>query len=99
MKQLNDKELSKITNNDLEFNLAEANVRAARLEIKIIEQQMKLISYEMEKKRQNLDTLMRRESQARDQRADMLKTIAKKKGLSPGWGFNPDSGEIIEGEV
>ena len=98
MKLLNDKELSKITINDLEAELAAERVKSARLQVLVLELRMKCLASDVEKAKNQVCDLQRAEAQAREARSSMLQTIAKKKGLAPGWGFNPDNGEIIEGE-
>ena len=98
MKQLNDKELAKINLNDLDFELASEKLKSAVLETKILELQSRLLAHEMEKKKNQVAELRKIEAEKREIKQDFLKTIAKKKDLAPGWGFNPDNGQIVEGD-
>ena len=97
-KKLNDKELHRINELDAAVELAKEKLKSTILETKIIEMQTRILAFEMEKKKAHLEILRKEESNNKEVRADFLKQIAKKKGLPNGWGFNPDSGEIIEGE-
>lgn len=96
MKTLNDKELAVINSSDMKVNLSSEKSKVSFLKIRNMELQMKLLSMEIAAEKNTLETLRSEEANAKIERADNLKIIAKKKSLKDGWGFNPDSGEIIE---
>jgi hypothetical protein len=96
MKSLNDKELSAIELASLKEQLAKQELITCNLEIKVLDLQMKNVSLTMMQKKNDLENLRNAEANARMNRAETLKLIAKKKALKEGWGYNPDTGEIIE---
>jgi hypothetical protein len=96
MKTIDDKELARLAKNDLEVQLATEKLRVSAFKIKNMELTQKVISLEMAAEKTNLEVLRGIEAAAKIVRADELKIIAKKKKLKEGWGYNPDSGEIVE---
>lgn len=96
MKSLNEKELLYIDKIDLQEKLAKEKLISCILEVKNLELSIKNLSLNLAAKKNDLETLRNAETQARMVRSDTLKTIAKKKNLKEGWGYNPDTGEIIE---
>jgi hypothetical protein len=98
MKKLTDKELAQIEKDDLLAKLAAERAICCALRIKNMELSQKVISLEIMDLKNKLESLRADETQAKIIRADNLKTLAKKKSLKEGWGFNPDTGEIVENE-
>lgn len=99
MKVLSEVDLKSIEANDLNYLLATEKANALGYKIKAAELQMKVMSLEIEKLRQGLEGLKRDADRAKEAKQETLKRIAKKRRLAPGWGFNPDTGEIIEGDM
>jgi hypothetical protein len=98
LKKLNDKELNKVNQNDLHFELASERKKRALLELKNLEFEARIVSYKAQEKRAEIKTLEQKETSARTQRQEFIKQVAKKKNLSGSWGFDPYSGEITQGE-
>jgi hypothetical protein len=96
MKSLNEKELSRINQDDLLVQLAAERLKVSMYRIKNLELSQKILSLELGLEKNQLETLRAEEGSAKINRAENLKILAKKKNLKEGWGFNPDSGEIIE---
>lgn len=96
MKTLNDKELNRINLDDLQVQIATEKLSTCALKIRNLELSQKVISLEIAELKNKLETLRHAESQAKISRAENLKLLAKKKNLKEGWGFNPDTGEIVE---
>ena len=95
-KKLTERELSKLNADESAHKIAEQAAIISGLELRILELHQKLLSSEIISKRNHLVDCKNAASQCKIIVADNLKTIAKKKDLKPGWGYNPDSGEIIE---
>lgn len=96
MKTLNDKELSRIKLDDLNVQIVEELVKNSILKIKNMEFQQRILSLEMLQEKNNLESARLKLTSVKMERAENLKLLAKKKNLKEGWGFNPDSGEIVE---
>jgi hypothetical protein len=95
-KKLTERELSKLNADESSHKLAESTAAIAGLELLVLELRQKLLSLDIAAKRNHLAECKNTAAQCKIVVADNLKTIAKKKDLKPGWGYNPDSGEIIE---
>lgn len=96
MKTLNDKELNRIKADDDKVTISQERIKSCLFKIKILELQQKINALELTQEKNNLETLRTLEANAKLERAENLKILAKKKNLKEGWGFNPDSGEIVE---
>lgn len=96
MKSLNDKELNRINMDDLLVKLAQEKLASALLKHKNLELSIKVLSLELVAQKDLVDSLRKQEADAKISRAENLKILAKKKNLKEGWGFNPDTGEIVE---
>lgn len=96
MKTLSEKELAKINENDLQLSIAQEKLKVCHLGIKNMELTMKILSLEIAAEKNRLESLRSNEANVKAIKQDALKIIQKKKGLKDGWGFNPDSGEIVE---
>lgn len=96
MKSLNDKELSRISLDDLAVQLASEKLKVCLYRIKNLELSQKILSLELTAEKNQLEVYKSSEASAKIARAENMKILAKKKNLKEGWGFNPDSGEIIE---
>ena len=95
-KKLTEKELSKLNVDESAHKLAEAAATIAALELLVLELRQRLLSSDIASKRNHLVECKNTAASCKIVVVDNLKTIAKKKDLKPGWGYNPDSGEIIE---
>lgn len=97
MKLLTDKELSYIAKLDLEQELAKAKLALCLLKINNLELKQKILFHELTNEKNNLENLRSLEASSKINRQEALKTMQKKHKLKDGWGFNPDSGEIVDG--
>jgi hypothetical protein len=96
MKKLSDLELSRINIDEMGLLLAQEQLKVSLLKCKNLELTIKVISHELANEKNSLESARSAEGLARTVKQNNLKTIAKKKLLKEGWGFNPDSGEIVE---
>lgn len=95
-KKLTEKELTKIQADETALKIAELTATNANLELIILELKQRLLSSDIAAKRSLVLEYKNAAASCKIVVADNLKTIAKKKDLKAGWGYNPDSGEIIE---
>ena len=96
MKTLSDHELGYLKNLDQEVELSQARLAISLLKVANLELRIKNLAYELEKEKNSVETLRSAEAQAKIVRKDALKTLQKKHELGEGWGYNPDSGEIVD---
>lgn len=98
MKQLNDKELSKIRELELDDELARANIiiEEQRLQVLILKQ--RLLAVDIAKKQDDIVSAKGRSNEKIEARRTFLKLLQKKHKLKDGWGFNPDNGELKEAQ-
>lgn len=94
--KLSERELSQITEDDLKEKIAERDVAISAYKVMVMELKLKNLTLELSAEKNSLVSLRTELGQVKLVRANNLKTIAKKKGLKDGWGYNPDTGEIVE---
>lgn len=97
MKLLSDKELGHLRELDSKVEISKANLALSLLKIQNLELKQKIISLELMQQKNDLEILRSQEKETKIIRQDALKTLQKKHKLKDGWGFNPDSGEIVDG--
>lgn len=98
VKQINDRELGEINVMDVEVNLADANIKIEQIKLDNLRLRQQILALESEKLQAKIVELNRAKEGKHQSRREYLKTIAKRLKLKEGWGFNPLSGEIIDGE-
>lgn len=88
-------ELNQIALDQSKEENAELKAQMCGLKVLNLELRMKLLAHDLTSEKNCLVTFRNAVSQAKIERANNLKILAKKHGLSDGWGYNPDSGEIV----
>lgn len=89
------KKLSNAEITELRVNVEQVKRRAAEINMK--EAQFETFKVQLEKKRLEIDLLKLQDANSkRDFKADVMDKIVKRLKLKGKWGYNPDTGEIIE---
>lgn len=98
MKSLTDLELSEIKALEMSHKLDLEKIKVARLEAKVFEHQQTIIIQRIADKKNEAESLRLSSERSKLELREKIKLIEKKKRLAPGWGFNPETGEITQGE-
>lgn len=89
------KKLSNVEITELRVNVEQVKRRSA--EIKLKEAEFEATKIQMEKKRLEIDLLKLQDANSkRDFKANVMDKIVKRLKLKGKWGYNPETGEIIE---
>lgn len=98
MKQLNDKELSKIRELELDDELARAKIIIEEQRLQVLLLKQRLLSLDIASKQNDVVAAKGLSTEKIEQRRSFLKLLQKKHKLKDGWGFNPDNGELKEAQ-
>lgn len=92
---LNDKELTKINDNDFKCEFGETKVGLEKSKLNELLLKNQLLAHKIEAQKGKIIEMQRQLSELDDARRTFLQLVAKKNKLKPGWGFKPESGEIV----
>ena len=84
--------------NDLNLKLSLAEKRGENLKLALMEAQAKIHNMEIERQREKCREFSKKCTARLSEKASFIDTIEKKFKLSKGWGYDPDSGELKQGE-
>lgn len=96
-KVLSNLELMQLKIDELENNLARAEIAVEQKQLETLLLKQKLMGSEIGLVQSRVKNLMDVQAGKLEQKRANIKLLEKKLNLAPGWGFDPDSGEIKEG--
>lgn len=93
------KELSRINELDMDVELQNSKIQMAEIRVANLQLKQKILAQELIDAQGSVHTQKSIASVKLEAKRDFLKRMAKKYKLVDGWGFSPDTGEIIQGGV
>lgn len=98
-KMLSEADLLKIHANDLENKNAKLELIIEQKNLELVITKQKLMSQDVTLMQARIKTLGDIQANILSKKRDFVKGLTKKYNLAEGWGFDPDSGEIKEGQL